>query len=273
MSHFPPYFDSGVSNVNVVRDSQLSQSSDLTQYTPYSQQISNSQATPPLLPLSQRSTGQQISSQQISSQRKSPPDDDEDDTNAAGGAPGAGANKRFRSEGFLGSSQVIPISPFFGLRRFMNNTQTYHHALNQMDSDNTGRLCPLKAWNLPERLLEYYYAKNIEELFPWQLECLRKGDVLFKGRNLVYSAPTSAGKSMVADMLMYKTLFERKKKAMVILPFVSIALEKVQSLKMVLRSVGIAIESFAGSARPPGGLARTDVAVCTIEKANNMINR
>src|SRR5699024_7805940 len=96
---------------------------------------------------------------------------------------------------------------------------------------------------------------------------------LAEGRNLVYSAPTSAGKSMVADILMFRTLFERKKKALVVLPYVSICNEKAQSLKTVLSSAGKIMESFAGNANPSGGLARTDVAICTIEKANNLLNR
>lgn len=78
---------------------------------------------------------------------------------------------------------------------------------------------------------------------------------------------------MVADMLLYKVLFERKKKAFIILPFVSICTEKVQSLKRVLRSAGIFMDSFAGKSNPRGGLARFDVVVCTIEKGNNMINK
>jgi len=49
---------------------------------------------------------------------------------------------------------------------------------------------------------------------------------------LVYAAPTSAGKTMVAELLILKCVLERKKKAMFILPFVAVAREKVVYLQV-----------------------------------------
>ena len=111
-------------------------------------------------------------------------------------------------------------------------------------------------------------------MFSWQAECLlaNEGKPL-QGGNLVYSAPTSAGKTLVAEMLMMKRVFETGKKALLILPFVSLAREKMFHLQSLLRDAGIRVEGFMGSSSPAGGLKVTDIAVATIEKANGLVNR
>jgi ERCC4-related helicase len=49
----------------------------------------------------------------------------------------------------------------------------------------------------------------------------------------VYAAPTSAGKTMVTELLMLKCVLETKKKALFILPFVAVAREKVSNLQVL----------------------------------------
>ena len=47
-----------------------------------------------------------------------------------------------------------------------------------------------------------YAQKGISTMFEWQAECLAVGNVLSGGGNLVFSAPTSAGKTLVAELLL-----------------------------------------------------------------------
>nr|CAD7409223.1 unnamed protein product [Timema poppensis] len=137
---------------------------------------------------------------------------------------------------------------------------------------NTQQKLELKSWGLPEPILKQYESRNVVSMFPWQVECLSHGHVL-SGGNLVYSAPTSAGKTLVAEILTIKTVLERKKKALIILPFVSVVREKMFYFQDLLETSGVRVEGLMGGHSIPGGFKSVDIAICTIEKANSLINR
>ncbi|XP_063289565.1 DNA polymerase theta [Pelobates fuscus] len=130
----------------------------------------------------------------------------------------------------------------------------------------------LASWGLPKAVLEVYGSIGVSQMFEWQADCLMLGQVL-EGRNLVYSAPTSAGKTLVAELLILKRVLETRKKALFILPFVSVAKEKTFYLQNLFQEVGVRVGGYMGSSAPAGGFSSLDVAVCTIEKANGLVNR
>ncbi|KAF5305477.1 hypothetical protein FQA39_LY01568 [Lamprigera yunnana] len=148
-----------------------------------------------------------------------------------------------------------------------------HNSNNNNDEDLNHKKYLLSSWGLPKEILEKYNQRNVTKMFPWQVQCLSNENLFKNNSNLIYSAPTSAGKTLVAEILAIKTVMERKKKVLFVLPFVSVVREKMFYLQDILGISGIRVEGFMGSYNPPGGFHSVLVAVCTIEKANSIINR
>ncbi|WJX16443.1 DNA-directed DNA polymerase [Trifolium repens] len=129
----------------------------------------------------------------------------------------------------------------------------------------------LHSW-LPPEICNIYRKKGISKLYNWQVDCLRVDGVLQR-RNLVYCASTSAGKSFVAEILMLRRVITTGKMAILVLPYVSICAEKAEHLEKLLEPLGKHVRSYYGN-QGGGTLPKdTSVAVCTIEKANSLINR
>ncbi|KAL1240971.1 DNA polymerase theta [Trichinella spiralis] len=142
-----------------------------------------------------------------------------------------------------------------------------------MNNEDQVALVELKDLDIPEDVVTCYNQMGIVKLFAWQYQCLTLPGVLSEGANLVYSAPTSAGKTLVAEILLLKRVLQTRRRALFILPFVSVAREKMLYLNSVFRNVGVQVQGYMGTLNPSGGFHSWDVAVCTIEKANGLINR
>jgi hypothetical protein len=73
-------------------------------------------------------------------------------------------------------------------------------------------------WGLPPAVAA---ELGVPEMHAWQAECLAQPGVS-DGGNLVFTAPTSAGKSLVADVLVLRNLIRTSKLAIICLPFVAL---------------------------------------------------
>ena len=130
------------------------------------------------------------------------------------------------------------------------------------------RTTKLSDWGLYPSVLKWFHDNNWTDMHAWQAEVLNQPGVL-DGKNLVFSAPTSAGKTLVGDIIVLRHVFEiSKKKVLVILPFVSLVREKMLNLQSMLAGTHIKVGGFMANYHSKGGFDASDIAICTVEKAN-----
>lgn len=131
------------------------------------------------------------------------------------------------------------------------------------------------AWGLPEEVVRSYEERGVRELFDWQVECLQAGNGrVLSGGNLVYSAPTSGGKTMVAELLMLRALTLREEgTALFVVPFIALAEEKARYFRRMWGALNLGVKSFHSEAGDASLGPDVHVAVCTIERANALVNQ
>ncbi|NXM67159.1 HELQ Helicase, partial [Serilophus lunatus] len=132
-------------------------------------------------------------------------------------------------------------------------------------------------YGLPSKVEDLFrQLRGIETLYEWQHHCLML-ESLQQRRNLIYSLPTSGGKTLVAEIIILQELLCRQKDVLMILPYVAIVQEKVwiQGLSSFGIELGFLVEEYAGSKGrfpPIKRRVKKSLYIATIEKGHALVN-
>ncbi|KAI4835764.1 DEAD/DEAH box helicase [Plasmodium brasilianum] len=139
------------------------------------------------------------------------------------------------------------------------------HANTPINYTNPTADYSLNKYYLKKQILDNYKKENINELYPWQHECLIKlKEVQWeKGENFLFVAPTSGGKTLVAEIFAFEQI-EKTEKIFFLFPLNSLINEKIAYFKKICIGTDIKIGTE---------FTNTDIILCTYEKLNSYLNK
>ncbi|MGC8688009.1 MAG: DEAD/DEAH box helicase [Candidatus Micrarchaeia archaeon] len=82
---------------------------------------------------------------------------------------------------------------------------------------------------VPKEIIDSLFERGIKSFTPPQESAIKNG--LIEGRNIVVSAPTASGKTLIAEIASINTVLRNRKKAVYIAPMRALVLEKYEEFK------------------------------------------
>ena len=199
-------------------------------------------------------------------------------------------------------SEPKAFSPYYQKLDDSPGNMIYHRGTPEKYTELTPKMENPFDW-LPSSVVDRYKSRKITRLYDWQEDLLNKEHVKFRG-NFIYSLPTSGGKTLVSEILLLKTVYEHGSRCpiqspskspstplrspshkkvqyqsgMLILPFVTLVEEKCAAFRSLIQGSTmdncqeVIVESYfgtQGTSPPPPPPA---LYICTIEKANGVLN-
>ena len=128
----------------------------------------------------------------------------------------------------------------------------------------------LKEYSFPPAVAAIFQEAGITTLHPPQSDAIRKG-VLDK-KNVVMAVPTAAGKTLIAELCLIKSILQDNGRVLYIAPLKALANEKYNDFKKKYERLGIQVGIATGDLDSPSKyLDRYQVVIATAEKVDSLL--
>lgn len=126
--------------------------------------------------------------------------------------------------------------------------------------------------NLPKDLCAVLDKTGITSLYPPQQEAIDKG--ILSDKNFILSMPTASGKTLIAELVMLKILFEKKGKCLYVVPLRALATEKFEEFQDKYAYLGIKIGIASGDFdKVDPAFFQKDILIATSEKVDSLLRQ
>jgi helicase len=123
---------------------------------------------------------------------------------------------------------------------------------------------------LPSLLEPVYRQLGLTELFPPQAAAIEHG--VLEGKNVLLAVPTAAGKTLIAEFCMLKSILEQESRCIYIVPLKALASEKFEDFRSRYSTLGVRVGISTGDLdSPERNLGRYHILIATAEKVDSLL--
>ncbi len=125
-------------------------------------------------------------------------------------------------------------------------------------------------YDFSPQVIQIFREAGITELYPPQKSAIEKG--ILDGRSLLLSVPTAAGKTLVAELCMLKSILQQGGRCLYMVPLKALASEKYEDFKAKYAGLGIKVGMATGDFDSPNKfLNRYQILIATAEKVDSLL--
>ncbi|MDD5555902.1 MAG: DEAD/DEAH box helicase, partial [bacterium] len=132
------------------------------------------------------------------------------------------------------------------------------------------KISDLSRHGVPRRLVSALREAGYDTLYPPQAEAVRAGAL--RGGNLLLALPTAAGKTLIAELCMLRSVLEEGGQCLYVVPLRALAAEKYEEFKRRYEPLGVSVGVATGEYDSPGTrLSSYRILVATSEKVDSLL--